>query len=320
MKTSTIVIAIVVVIAIIAIGAYYATLPAPTPTPTATPTPTPPITTTPLTTTTPTTTTTPWTAAQGLQIVFKDQGIPEVKFLQPTIIEIQLQLENGDWKTIWSDPNGVKLTLTPGGPEQILGTVSLDAGTYVGTRLLVSAIYVEVDINRDGDTLDENVEIILPEDFLPPPEMKELENIQAIADQIKPKTDQIEILVARMEGLRTQIEDPATENEERQSLIAEAEETRAQIEGLVKEVDGLMDQIKQFTGGTGLPRREGGYIYTGNYLDEKHTAIPPNNIVPVVWEKNFVYGGSGGKILYDFTLHPLKPQHEQISVKVSMEA
>jgi hypothetical protein len=291
--------------------------------PTTTPTTTPPITTTPLTTTTPTTTTTPWTAAQGLQIALKDQGMPEVKFLQPTIIEIQLQLENGDWKTIWSDPNGIKLTLTPGGPEQILGTVSLDAGTYVGTRLLVSTIYVEVDINRDGDTLDENVEIILPENFPPPSEMipvSVFENIKATADQIKPKTDQIENLTARMEELRTQIEDPATENEERQSLIAEADETRTQIEGLVGEVEGLMDQIKQLTGGTGLPRREGGYIYTGSYLDEKHTAIPPNNIVPVVWEENFVYGGSGGKILYDLTLHPLKPKHEQISVKVSTEA
>jgi len=87
--------------------------------PTTTPTTTPPITTTPLTTTTPTTTTTPWTAAQGLQIALKDQGMPEVKFLQPTIIEIQLQLENGDWKTIWSDPNGIKLTLTPGEREDI---------------------------------------------------------------------------------------------------------------------------------------------------------------------------------------------------------
>ena len=280
-----------------------------------------PTTTSPLTTTTtatsPLTTTTPWTPAQGLQIVLKDQGMPEVKFLQPTIIEIQLQLENGDWKTIWSDPEGVTVKLTPDGAEVVLDTVSLEAGTYVGTRLLASTIYVEVDINRDGDTLDENVEIILPENFPPPPGMEEFEYIKAMADQVKPKTDQIENLQARMEELRTQIENPATENEERQRLIAEAEETRTQIEGLVDEVEGLMNQIKELTGGTEPPKREGGYIYTGDYLDERHTAIPLNNIVPVVWEENFLYDGSGGKILYDFTLYPLRPKEEQISAKVS---
>jgi len=259
-------------------------------------------------------------AVQGLQIVLKDQGMPDVKYLQPTITEIQLQRQDGEWITIWSNPEGETVRLTADGAEVVLDTVSLEAGTYVGTRLLVSTIEVEVDVNRDGDTLDENVEIVLPENFPPPSEMisaSVFENIKATADQVKPKTDQIENLQARMEELRTLIEDPATENEERQSLIAEADEIIAQIDGLVAEVDELMNQIKQFTGGTELPRREGGYIYTGNYLDEKHTAIPPNNIVPVVLEENFVYGGSGGKILYDFTLHPLAPKQEQISVKVS---
>jgi len=256
-------------------------------------------------------------AVQGLQIVLKDQGIPEVKYLQPTITGIQLQNQNGEWITIWSNPEGETVRLTADGAEVVLDTVSLEAGTYVGTRLLVSTIDVEVDVNRDGDTLDENVEIVLPENVPPPPGMEESEYIKAMADQITPRKDQIDNLTARMEELRTQIEDPATENEERQSLIAEAAATKAQIDGLVEEVEGLMNQIKELTGGTEPPRRENGYIYTGNYLDEKLTAIPLNNIVPVVWEENFVYGGSGGTILYDLTLYPLKLKQEQISVKVS---
>jgi hypothetical protein len=129
-------------------------------------------------------------------------------------------------------------------------------------------------------------------------------------------------LVAQLEamGVSPPVEGQPPENlsPEARALADNINEIRTQIEGLVGEVEGLMNQIKELTGGTEPPMRENGYIYTGNYLDEKHTAIPLNNIVPVVWEENFVYGGSGGTILYDLTLHPLALKQDQISVTVSM--
>src|SRR3990172_8750919 len=103
-------------------------------------------------------------AEQGLQIVLKDFGLPEVKYLQPTIKEIQLQSENGTWITIWSKSEGKTLKLTTDGATVELDKVNVKAGTYIGTRLMVSTIDVEADINRDGDTSDKNVQIILTED------------------------------------------------------------------------------------------------------------------------------------------------------------
>lgn len=182
--------------------------------------------------------------SQSLEIVFKDPGLPEVKYLQPTTKEVQMLNEGGRWITIWSSPEGKTVKLTPDGAEVVLDTVSVEAGTYVGTRLLVSSIDVEVDINRDGDTLDKNVEIVLTR-----------EEFERLPPKNKPP------------------------------------------------------------GELGV-RIEGGLVYMGQYLDEKHTATPNGYIEPKL-EAPFVYGGSGGKIIYDFTLHPLEPKHEQISVKVS---
>lgn len=120
--------------------------------------------------------------SSGLQVVFKDPGMPNVRCLQPTVKEIQLHNEDGSWVTIWSDPEGKTVELTPDGAEVLLDTVSLEAGTYVGTRLLVSSVYVEVDINRDGDILDENEEIILTE-----AEIKSLPPLDTDTSQQKPE-------------------------------------------------------------------------------------------------------------------------------------
>ena len=250
-------------------------------------------------------------APTGLQIVFKDQGIPEVKHLQPTITKIQLQREDGEWITLWSDPSGITLTLTADGAEVVLDTVSLDPGTYIGTRLRVTTIGVKVDVNRDGDTLDKNVEIVVPEGTPPPGPgagMEELEQIKALTDQIKPLTDQIEALVGPPGAGPPGPLPP---------------EVQAQVEALMAQVDGLIAQIKELIGGE-LPRVEGGLVYTGQYLDEEFTVTwpPPDappeaqEYIPLVWEADFVYDGSGGKLVFDLTLHPLKPPHEQISVKV----
>lgn len=211
-------------------------------------------------------------AERGLQIVFKDPGLPEVKYLQPTIKEVQLQNEGGKWITIWSNPEGKTVKLTPDGAEVVLDAVSVEAGTYVGTKLLVSTIDVEADINRDGDTLDKNVEVILT-----------LEEFNSLPPKEKPQAPQ-----------QPQAPEKSQEPEKPQKPQAPY-------------------------------RIEGGLVYMGEYLNETHTATPPYwdgvhfdeiYIFPL-WEDNFVYNGRGGKIIYDFTLHPLKPKHEQISVEVS---
>jgi len=40
---------------------------------------------------------------QSLQIVFKDVGFPNVKYIQPTIKEVQLKEASKGWVTIWSN-------------------------------------------------------------------------------------------------------------------------------------------------------------------------------------------------------------------------
>jgi hypothetical protein len=196
-------------------------------------------------------------AERGLQIVLKDFGLPEVKYLQPTIKEIQLQNEGGEWITIWSSTEGKTLKLTTDGATVVLDKVSVKAGTYVGTRLMVSTIDVEADINRDGDTSDKNVQIIITEaefNSLPPKE--------------KPQAP----------GGASQ---------------------------------GGQEPSPPF-------RKEGGYVYMDNYLDEKHTVTLNRYLVPL-FESKFVYSGNGGKIIYDFTLQPLLPKEEQIVVNVSQQ-
>jgi len=256
-------------------------------------------------------------AVQGLQIVFKDAGLPEVIHLQPTVKEIQLQRENGEWETIWSDPDGAMLTLTADGAELVLDTVSLDAGTYVGTRLFVTTIGVEIDVNRDGDTLDENVEVVVPIGTPPPPDggMAELENVNALIAQITNLTSTTDNLIAQLEAMGVHLpeEGPPPEN-----LSPEAQALLDQINAVRTQIEGLIAQINELTGGSENARidRTEGLIYTGNYLDEKFTENFSRYILPE-WEENFVYDGSGGTILYDLTLHPLEPRGYNISINVS---
>jgi hypothetical protein len=254
-------------------------------------------------------------AVQGLQIVFKDEGLPEVKHLQPTIKEIQLQREDGEWKTIWSDPDGTMLTLTADGAELVLDTVSLDAGTYVGTRLFVTTIGVEADVNHDGDTLDNHEEVVVPIGTLPPPDgsTAELQQINVLTAQITNLTGTMDNLVAQLEAMGVP---PPEEGQPPENLPPGAQELIDQINEIRTQIDGLIAQINELTGGSGPTRVEGGLIYTGNYLDEKFTENFERYILPE-WEENFVYGGSGGTILYDLTLHPLEPRGYNISIKVS---
>lgn len=221
----------------------------------------------------------PAEAARGLQIVLKDVGLPEVKYLQPTLSEIQLQNEAGSWTTIWlSSPEGRTVKLTTDGAELVLDTVSVEAGTYVGTRLLVSTIDVEVDINRDGDTLDTNVQIILTE-----------EEFNSLPPKDKPSPP-----AAPQPPAKPQAPTGGGGGGRGQQAPPEPQAPSPPY----KIVNGI--------------------VYTGDYLDEKHTVILNHYIVPI-FESKFVYDGSGGKIVYDFTLHSLLPKAQQISVDVVLQ-
>ncbi len=210
-------------------------------------------------------------AKQGLQIVLKDYvGFPEVKDLQPTIKEIKLQKEGGSWTTIWSNPEGKAVKLTSDGAELVLDTVIVEAGTYVATKLLVSTIDVHADINRDGDTLDKNMEIILTE---------------AEFNSLPPK--------------------------DRPSAPSQPSAPSGGGGGGDKP-----SQPSAPSAPTPPYRIVDGIVYTGQYWDETHSVTLNDYIVPLFGSK-FVYGGTGGEIIYDFTLHPLVQKSQQISIEVS---
>jgi len=269
---------------------------------------------------------------QGLQIVLKDMGFPEVKYLQPTIKEVQLQNEGEKWITIWSNPEGKALKLTPDGAEKVLDTVSVKAGTYVATRLLVSMIDVEVDINRDGDTLDKNQEVILTE-----------EEFNTLPQKEKPsalnKPSEPSELTAPSKP-----EQPPTQDKPDKPLEPLSGDTpKDDITGGVVASDNPQGEEPLEPSKPEEPSQPSepiapsmseeecnkvvkGIVHTCEFLDEVHTATPPfwdgidehyGKYLYPVWKNDFLYNGISGKIIYDFTLHPLKPKHEQISVEVS---
>ena len=269
---------------------------------------------------------------QGLQIVLKDPGMPEIKYLQPTIKEVQLQNEGGKWITIWSNPEGKALKLTPDGAENVLDTVSVTAGTYIGTRLKVSTIDVEVDINRDGDTLDKHQEVILTEEefnSLPQKEKPSApQGLESSPDEPeqppapnKPSEPSEPTAPSKPVEDKPQGEEPGEESPEPSEPTAPSEPSEPEEPSQLSEPTAPSEPEAPY-------RIEGGLVYTGEFLDEVHTATPPywdgieehyspEGYIFPLFENKFVYGGSGGKIIYDFTLHPLKPKHEQISVEVS---
>jgi hypothetical protein len=176
---------------------------------------------------------------------------------------------------------------------------------------------VEADVHHDGDTLDNHVEVVVPIGTLPPPDggAEELENIKAL-------TDQITSLTGTMDNLRAQLEamgvSPPGEGPPPENLPPGAQELIDEMTTDNTQINWLIAQINELTGGSGNTRidRTSGLIYTGNYLDEQFTENFVRYILPQ-WEENYVYDGSSGTILYDFTLHPLEPRGYNISVKVS---
>ncbi|MBI4267777.1 MAG: hypothetical protein HY662_03225, partial [Chloroflexi bacterium] len=238
-----------------------------------------------------------------LRIVLKDPGMPEVRLLQPTITQVQLQRQDGSWITIWSDPAGKTVKLTSDGAEVTLDTVSLEPGTYVGTRLLVSAISVEVDVNRDGDTEDNNVEIVLTEEEFQSLPVKEKPQTTLVAPSAPEKPPEPPRPPAPTANRTPPKPSASTDNET--PLLKPPGPTDNRTAPPEPQEPGVPYKI------------EGGLVYTGKYLDEKHTILNEKYLIPL-WQSNFVYGGSGGEIIYDFTLSPLEPKGEQISVKISV--
>ena len=290
--------------------------------------------------------------AQGMQIVIKDLGIPELKYLQPTITEIQLQNEGGSWITIWSNSEGKTVKLTPDGAEMVLDTVSVPAGTYIGTKIKASTIDVEADINRDGDTLDKNVQIILT-----------LEEFNSLPQRDRPQRSESAPSAPEQPSAPSAPEGPsapeepsapagegapgeqpsAPEEPSSPEITGEATEDSAPEEPSAPEGDGAPEEPSapekpsepEQPSAPEEPSSpyniSNGFVYMPEFLDEVHTATPPywdgieahysteGYIFPLLANK-FVYDGSGGKIVYDFALHPLMPKDRQISVDVSITA
>ncbi|MFH1234007.1 MAG: hypothetical protein V1493_00125 [Candidatus Diapherotrites archaeon] len=245
-----------------------------------------------------------------LKIVVKDYGFPEVKYLKPTITEIQLQNQSQEWVTIWSSPEGQTLTLTPDGAEIVLDSVSLEAGTYIGSRLKVTTIDVEVDINRDGDTIDKNVEVILTKeefDLLPPGERPSgLQQPPAPSPPPQPSPP---------EGPPPELQSPPASPG---ILYLKEPPPEPSQPPRPSQPPGPSKPSKpEWPPGVTF---DGTYVHMGVFLDEVHTTTfndyPVHYLVPV-WTEDFAYDGSGGKIVFDFTLHPCLPKHQQISVEVS---
>ncbi|MCX6801852.1 MAG: hypothetical protein NT067_01945 [Candidatus Diapherotrites archaeon] len=253
-----------------------------------------------------------------LKIVVKDYGLPEVKYLQPTITEIQLQNQSKGWVTIWSSPEGKTVKLTSDGAEIVLDSVSLEAGTYIGAKLKVTTVDVEVDINRDGDTIDKNVEVIMTKaefDLLPPGERPSGSQQPPSSPSPPPQPPS----PSPPEGPPPELQAPPASQGTlylKEPPSGQEPPSGPQQPPAPSQPPGPSKPSKpEWSPGVTF---DGNYVHMGVFLDEVHTATFNDFFVPL-WGKDFVYGGSGGTIVFDFTLHPCLPKHEQVSVEVSTE-
>lgn len=235
-------------------------------------------------------------ATPGLQIVLKDFGMPDVWYLQPIINEIQLKNEGGEWITIWSNPEGKVVKLTPDGAETILDTVKVPAGTYVGTRLFVTTMDVGVDVNRDGDISDKNVQTILT-----------IEEFNKLPKKEKPSAPAGGGTPPSPPDKPQAPKHPQKPNPPEGSNPGDPQPSNPSGPGAGGQQPG--EPPPPYT-------IKDGYVYLPEFQDEGHTDTINDYIVPQ-WGTDFVYDGRGGKIVYDFTLHPLLPRGQHISIEVS---
>lgn len=263
---------------------------------------------------------------QGLQIVLKDPGMPQIKYLQPNITEVQLQDKAGQWITIWSSPGGKKVKLTPDGTEVVLDTVMVPAGTYSGTRLKVSTIDVEVDINRDGDTLDENQQIVLTlEEFnkLPPREKPSRGSSSTVPTPGEKPTPPTQPTTPTRPPTPTKPGKIVGAMAEEQSKPSKPPEpTRPPEPAQPTEPAGPGGMLGGMEPSPPY-KIVGDLVYMDVYLNETHTVTLNDYIAPLgedAWTTDFVYDARGGGLVYDFTLHPLAIKGEQITVNVTFIA
>ncbi|MFH1583461.1 MAG: LamG domain-containing protein, partial [Candidatus Falkowbacteria bacterium] len=224
----------------------------------------------------------------GLRIVLKDFGMPDVKYLQPNIKEIQLKNEAGQWIGIWSDPAGKAVRLTPDGAETILDTVNVPVGTYGGTRLFITTMDVGVDVNRDGDILDKNVQTILT-----------LEEFNKLPPKEKPSAPSAPAAPSAPSGSNDGAGGDPEAGDQPQGTSKPSKPSQPAAPAEPAPPYTIKD----------------GYVYLPEFQDEEHTDTINNYIVPQMPNK-FIYDGSGKEIVYDFTLHPLLPRGQHISIEV----
>ncbi len=267
---------------------------------------------------------------QGLQIALKDVGFPELKYLQPTVKEIQLKDQSGNWITIWSNTEGKTVKLTPDGAEVVLDRVNVKPGTYTETRMLVPTVDVEADVNRDGDTLDKNVQIILTEEefaSLPHGEKPQAPSQPQAPDapqkpsQPSPPPEPSEPekpSQPSQQSPSSELSKPS-EPEKPSQPSQPSEPSEPEKPSMSPPPPPPPEPLPP-----GVIKIERGLVYMDEYHDEVETVTPPyfdgihndTYLYPNL-KTNFVYDGRGGKLIYDFTLHPLKPKHEQVTVEVS---
>lgn len=228
------------------------------------------------------------TDVSGLKIVVKDFGMPDVHYLKPTIKEFQLKNESEKWVSIWKSEEGVAVNLTPDGAETTLDIVAVPAGIYKATRLYVSTMEVGVDVNRDGDIEDKNVQTIITE-----------EEFSKLPQKEKPSAPS----------------KPSGGGDKPAKMSASIDSGSNQSPGTK---DDKPSKPSEPSAPSAPYTIKDGYVYLPEFQDEEHVDTINNFIEPQM-SSQFDYDGSGGTIIYDFTLHPLLPkgQHISIDVKVS---
>lgn len=244
------------------------------------------------------------TSVTGLQIVVKDFGMPDVRYLKPNIKEIQLKNEMGKWVTIWSKSEGQEVNLTPDGAETALDTVDVPAGTYNGTRLFVTTMGVGVDVNRDGDILDKNVQTIITEEEFNLLPKKEKPSAPSKSSGDKPsgsdgdKPSKPQKPSGDMNSSALSVSSTDQDGGDKQQKSSKPSKPSEPSE------PSAPYTIKD------------GYVYMPEFQDEEHIDTVNKYFVPQM-PNTFVYDGAGGIIVYDFTLHPLLPRGQHISIEVS---
>ena len=187
---------------------------------------------------------------------------------------------------------------------------------------MVSNINVEVDINNDGDTIDQNQEVILTEaefDSLPPKEKPQAPTAPTPPEQPSAPS-----------GPPQEPSQPSGTGEVQGQNFKETpiyfqEPTPPQQPPQPSEPSAPTQPEQPASGEKPTPPRfppgvtlENGWVHMGQFLDEMHSVNFDDYLTPI-WVTDFVYDGGNEKIIYDFSLHPTLPKEQQVSIEISTE-